>query len=201
MRSSICVAVIGILLLGFVSVQAQTNPKIGIRGGIGTDVTLGIAYGGGANYLLTFPKKPNNSLELGLILFGGSFEETTEEFHTYEETTDVMVIGALANYLIGYKPGQAGSFFVAGIGLASVNVEWEESSETDGSLGTPVGSEGSKQSAEGSAAGVVFNLGGGLAFNSGLDIRLEVPVILSFSAPGEASSVIPTAIATVGFRF
>ena len=131
----------------------------------------------------------------------GSFEETTEEFHTYEETTDVLVIGALANYLISYDQGEPGIFVVAGFGLASVSVEWEERSSGDVSLGTPLPGGGSMQSEDGSAAGTVFNLGVGNTFKGGFDIRLETPIIVSFSAPGEASSVIPTVIATAGFRF
>jgi hypothetical protein len=199
MKTVTCLMILGILVLGTAATSAQTSPKIGLRGGIGTDVNGGLAYGGGGNFLLTYP---NNSLELGIILFGGSFEETTEEaINTYDETTDIMVFGVMANYLIGYQPNQPGTFFVAGIGLASVSVEWEERSDTDVSLGTPLSNGGSMQSEDGSAAGTVFNLGVGRSFKGGLDIRLEVPTIFVFSAPGEASSVIPTAIATVGFRF
>ena len=199
MRKAACLAILGILVLGTAATHAQTSPKIGLRAGIGTDVNLGLAYGVGGNYLLTYP---NNSLELGILLFGGSFEETSDEsIHTYEETTDLFVFGVMANYLIGYQTEQPATFFVAGVGLASISAEWEERSSTDVSLGTPLAGGGSMQTAEGSAAGIVFNLGVGRSFKGGLDIRLEIPVILSFSAPGEASSVIPTVIGTVGYRF
>jgi len=202
MRTVVSLTLIGILVLGVSATHAQTNPRVGLRAGLGTDANLGIAYGVGGNYLLTFPKNPNNSLELGIVLFGGSFDETTEEaINTYEETTDIFVFGILANYLMGYQPGEPGAFFVAGFGLASVSVTWEERSSTDNSLGTPLPGGGTMHSAEGSAAGTVFNLGVGHSFKGGFDIRLEVPVILAFSAPGEASSVIPTAIATAGIRF
>jgi len=190
--------IIGILVLTTSGIQAQTNPKIGLRAGVGTDVNLGLAYGVGGNYLLALS---NNSVELGILLFGGSFDETTDEaIHTYEETTDLFVFGAMANYLIGYDYEQPGTFFITGIGLATISVEWEEKSETDESLGTLLPGGGSMQSADGSAAGTIFNLGVGRSFNGGLDIRLELPVILSFSAPGEASSVIPTVIFTLGYR-
>jgi len=199
MRTMMCLLIIGILVLGTSATHAQTSPKIGLRAGIGTDVNLGIAYGAGGNFIIT---RPNNSVELGIVVFGGSFEETTEEaINTYEETTDLIVFGIMANYLIGYQPEQPGTFFVAGVGLASVSVEWEERSDTDVSLGTPLPNGGSMQSEDGSAAGSVFNLGVGKSFKGGVDIRLEVPVIFVFSAPGEASSVIPTAMATIGFRF
>ncbi len=202
MRTIASVMLIGILVLGVATTQAQVNPRIGVRAGIGTDINLGIAYGAGGNFLLSFPENSNSSLELGIVLFGGSFDETTEEaVNTYEETTDIFVFGALANYLFGYQAEQPGTFVVAGLGLASISTTWEARSSTGGSLGTPLTGGGSMQSAEGSTAGTVFNLGVGHSFKGGLDIRLEVPVILSFSAPGGATSVIPTAIATAGYRF
>jgi hypothetical protein len=143
-----------------------------------------------------------NSIELGVVMFGGSFEESTDEgMHTYDETTDLFVFGILANYMINYTPDKPGTFFLAGFGLASISVDWEERSETDISLGTPLPGGGSMQSADGSAGGTVFNLGAGHSFNGGFDIRAEIPVIVSFSAPGEASSVIPTLIITGGYRF
>jgi hypothetical protein len=47
----------------------------------------------------------------------------------------------------------------------------------------------------------VFNLGVGRTFASPWDVRLEVPIIVTFSAPGEASSVIPALTVTAGYRF
>ena len=82
-----------------------------------------------------------------------------------------------------------------------VNVEWEERSATDVSLGTSLPEGGSMQSADGTAGGTVFNLGIGRSFSSGLDIRAELPVIVTFAPPGGASSVVPTLIATLGYRF
>lgn len=198
MRSLITLVLVALLVAGATNVYAQKRPAIGLRAGIGTDADLGIAYGVGANYLVTLP---NNAVELGLIVFGGSFEETTEEYNTYEETTDLVVFGVMANYLVGYRPGESSTFFVAGMGLASVSVDWEERSPNDVSLGTPLPGGGSMQSASGSAAGTVFNLGVGQSFKGGFDLRLEVPVILAFSAPGEAATVVPTVIATAGVRF
>lgn len=201
MKRTLCTVCCVLFVVGLVSAHAQTAPRVGVRAGIGTDVTGGIAYGLGVNYLLTFESNPNNSLELGVVFFGGSFEETSEEYHTYVENTDVVVFGVLANYLIGYQPGKAGFFFIAGAGLASIGVEWEERSETDISLGTPLPGGGSMQSADGTSGGSVVNLGVGKTFKGGLDVRLEIPVILAFSSPGEAASVVPTAILTAGIRF
>ena len=192
-------AVIIALFITAYTVTAQTMPKIGIRGGVGTDINLGLAYGIGGNFLINLQ---NNSVELGAVFFGGSFEESTDEgMHTYDETTDLFVFGVLANYLIGYVPRQPGLFFITGIGLAAISVEWEEKSTSDGSLGTPLPGGGSMQSADGTAGGTVINLGIGGSFSNGMDIRIEVPVIVTFAPPGGASSVVPNLIATLGYRF
>ena len=84
----------------------------------------------------------------------------------------------MANYLINYSPGKPRLFFVAGIGLGSINVEWEERSPTDESLGALLPGGGSIQSEEGSTGGTVFNLGIGRTFESALDIRVKLPVIV-----------------------
>ena len=107
----------------------------------------------------------------------------------------------MANYLTNYTPNLPGTYFVVGIGLAAVDIEWEESSATDISLGTLLPDGGSMQTADGSVGGSVFNLGVGQTFAGGLDIRVELPVIVSFSAPGDASAVIPLFTVTAGMRF
>lgn len=197
--SSVLVLLLALALVSSSVFGSSDDPRVGVRGGIGTDINLGLAYGIGGNYLINLER---NAVELGVVLFGGSFEETSDNgFNEYEETTDVFVFGMMANYLINYTPRQSGTFFVAGFGLGSVNVEWEERSTTDVSLGTPLPGGGSMQSEDGSAGGTVFNLGIGQSFESGFDIRLELPVIMTFSAPGDASSVTPTLILTAGMRF
>ena len=164
-----------------------TNPSstksgsIGIRAGIGTDINLGLAYGGGINYLIDLN---GNAIELGFVVFGGHSEETTEDFNTYNEKTDVLVFGVLSNYLFGYKHKKSGLFGVIGLGVAAISVEWEESSPNDGSLGTPLPGGGSKQSEDATGAGSVFNLGFGMAFKGGFDLRAEAPIIFIFGAPG-----------------
>ncbi len=179
--------------------QKNTVPSIGIRGGIGTDINLGLAYGAGINYLVDYN---NKDLELGVLYFGGNYKESTKEGrHTYNETTDLSVMAILANYLIKYTPYQNGIFFISGVGIASVYVEWEEKSPTDISLGIPLSNGGSMQSSEGNTGGTILNLGIGKSFFSGADIRAEMPVIITFSPPGKASSVAPSFITTLGFRF
>lgn len=172
--------------------------SIGFRAGVGTDINLGIAYGGVINYLVDLN---NNAIELGIIVFGGHSEETTVEYNTYNEKTDVLVFGVLSNYLLGYKQKKPGLFGIIGVGFAAISVEWEESSPDDISLGTPLIAGGSKQSADATAAGSVFNLGFGMAFKGGFDLRIEAPVIFVFDSPGNSSSIIPTFMITAGYRF
>ena len=177
---------------------AQTG-SFGIRGGIGTDISGGIAYGGSVNYQLP---QGTNALEIGIMGFGGSFEEETEEeINTYVETTDLLVFALMANYLLNYSPDRSGVYVLAGVGVGAVIVEWEERSDTDTSLGTPLPNGGSKQSDDGSAGGSIVSVGVGMSAGNGFDLRVEVPVIITFSAPGEAASVIPTFTLTAGLRF
>jgi hypothetical protein len=177
---------------------SNESGSIGIRGGIGTDINLGLVYGGGINYLLNLNQ---NAVEIGLVVFGGNSEETTEDYNTYTETTDVLVYGVLANYLFGYELKKSCFFGLVGFGFTAISVEWEESSPDDESLGTPLPGGGSKQSEDATAAGSVLNLGFGIAFDGGFDIRVEAPIIFIFDAPGDASSIVPTFMATLGYHF
>jgi len=195
-KSAISVFCIGMMITGVLS--AQSSGSWGIRGGIGTDISGGLAFGGSINYL--FPSNQNH-WEIGPVLFISSTEETTEDFNTYTEKTDLTVFGVMANYLFNYKPDGAGTFFLVGLGFAGISVEWEESSPDDESLGTPLPGGGSKQSEDGTAGGSVLNIGAGYKFAGNVDIRAELPIILIFGAPGEASSVAPTLTATIGIRF
>lgn len=198
------VALVLLVALAVPTAQAQTQTstqtgRFGLRAGLGTDVNLGIAFGVGGGYVIPVQK---NYVEFGGVFFGGSFKETSNNgFNDYEETTDLLVIGAMANFLFGYEPYQTRTFFIAGLGLASVSMSWEEKSDTDVSLGTPLPGGGSMQSEDGGGGGTIFNLGVGYATAKGLEIRAELPVIMAFSAPEEATAVIPTFIATVGYRF
>jgi hypothetical protein len=177
----------------------QPLQGVGVRAGIGTDIHLGIAYGAEVNYT----KEINfNALELGLAFFGGSFDEETDEgIHTYNEETTIFVVAALANYLFMYSLEKPGPYFVAGVGVGAISVEWEERSSTDTSLGPLLPGGGSMQSEEGSSAGTIVNFGIGHRFSENLDVRGQVPTLFIPSAPGDATSVVPTFTLTVGYRF
>ncbi len=198
-RNSLFVCLIFVVFVSPLTVFSSELPKIGVRGGLGTDINLGLAFGGGANYILDVGENP---LELGAVIYYSHATETSNNgYNDYHETTDVTVFGMLANYLMGYKIGTPGMFLLAGFGLGMMNVNWEEWSPTDVSLGELLPEGGSRQDAGGTAAGSVLNLGGGMAFSNGADIRFEIPVILVFGDYGEASTVVPTFTITAGMRF
>lgn len=174
--------------------QTDQTGTFGVRAGIGTDISFGIAYGAGFNYRL------QENMELGLVLFGGKFSETSDNgFNVYEETTDIFAIAAQANWLFSHRPDETKPFFVAGTGLAFISYEWQESSATDTSLGTPLPGGGSMQSEEGGTGGVIFDVGIGYTFSSPFDLRFEVPIMIPFGI--ENVGVIPLFMLTAGYRF
>jgi len=187
-----------LLSLSFIVITAygQTDQTgtFGIRAGIGTDISLGIAYGAGFNYRL------QENMELGLVLFGGKFSETSNNgVNDYEESTNIFAIAAQANWLFNHRPDETKPFFIAGTGLAFISYEWEERSATDTSLGTPLPGGGSMQSEEGGTGGVIFNVGAGMTFASPFDLRFEVPIMVPFGI--ENVSVVPLFMLTAGYRF
>ncbi len=190
--------VIGVLLAVAFSAGAQDfSQGLGVRGGIGTDITFGgVACGVGVNKLL------GEELEIGLQFYYGSFEETDKEaVNTYVDTTKVTAFTALANLLYGYHRGESGFFFLTGVGLGYLGVNWEERSDTDMTLGTLLPGGGSKQTFDGSAGGLILNLGAGYAIPGGMDVRFEVPIVIAIGDTGGASHIIPLFTLTAGYRF
>ena len=170
----------------------------GLRAGVGTDISGGLGFGGILNYYFG----PMLPIELNLEVFGHSSTWEGEDYgNHYEETTSLLVIAVLANYFVGYDGVEPGVFFEAGFGLAVISADWEECSPDDSSLGEPNGANGSCQSDDGTNGGTVFNLGLGFTLGGGFDLRIEAPIIILFSAPGESAGFIPTFTATLGYRF
>jgi hypothetical protein len=193
------------LILAFIGIayvdaaHAQKVGSVGVRLGIGTDIEGGIAYGAQLNYTLF---QDQNAFELGLAVFGGSFdEESNNGFNNYYEETNILVIGAMANYLFRYALELPGPYFVAGIGVGAISVEWEERSDTDVSLGTPLPGGGSMQSEDGTTAGLVLNFGIGHRFNETFDLRAQVPTFFISATDVRDGKVVPTITLTLGLNF
>lgn len=198
MKKLLSVLIVAAMFQG-ISAAAQTPVNIGLRGGLGMDISGGLAYGLGANYQL---EVAGIVTELGIHFYGSSSKvDKTTGPNSYTETTNLLVFGCLANYLLNYSVNNPGLFFVGGVGLAAINVDWTESSPTDTSLGTPLPGGGSKQNVTALAGGSVINLGLGYLFEGGFDLRFEVPTIFVFGAPGNAATVVPTFTLTGGYRF
>lgn len=102
-----------------------TQAKTGFRGGLGTDISGGLAYGLGINKTLI---SDNTGLESGVMFFRSNAEETSTETHTYVENTELTVLSFYTTILNNYTPNKAGTFYITGVGLGLMNVDWEESS-------------------------------------------------------------------------
>ncbi len=177
---------------------AQPVQTTGMRFGLGTDASGGLAYGVEVNIL---KEKEGNGIEMGAMLFGGKFEEDTNNgFNDYHEETEVVVVAVLANYLLQYDPVKS-AYFVFGFGVGLISVSWMESSLTDMSLGTPLPGGGTFQEEDASAAGTILNIGVGYRFNDKTDFRVQVPTIVILGGPERASSTIPLLSVTMGIRF
>ncbi len=175
----------------------EPGEGVGVRGGIGTDITFGgVAFGVGVNHLIA------PATEIGLNIYYGQFEETYDEaVNTYVETTEIIAFLALANYLWNYDRDENSVFFIGGFGLGYLGVYWEERSDTDSSLGTPLPNGGSKQEVEGAVGGSIVNFGVGYNLSSGFDVRFEIPILLPFGDTGDAPGVIPLFSISGGYRF
>jgi len=181
------------------SAYAQESGAVGIRLGIGTDLSGGIAYGGQLNYTLF---QNRNAVEMGLAVFGGKFEEDSNNgFNDYHEETTIFVVGAIVNYLFRYALDIPSPYFLAGIGVGSISVEWEERSDTDSSLGTPLPGGGSMQSEDATAAGLILNFGIGHRFNETFDLRAQVPTFFISETENRDGKVVPTITITAGLSF
>ena len=134
------------------------------------------------------------------MLFGGKFSESTEEgVHIYDETTNIFAVGAQANWIFNHRPDETKPFFIAGTGLTFISYEYEQSSATDTSLGSPLPGGGSAQFEDGGTGGVIFTLGVGLTFGNPFDLRFEVPILVPFGI--ENVGVVPLFMLTAGYRF
>lgn len=188
-----------VVLLSSGAAYGQKPGAVGVRAGIGTDIEGGIAYGAQVNYTLF---QNTNAFELGLAVFGGKYEEESNNgFNDYFEETNLFVFGVIANYLFRYAMELEGPFLLAGVGVGAVSVEWEESSPTDESLGPPLPGGGSKQTDEGTAAGMILNVGLGYRFTELFDLRVQVPTFFISESDARESKVIPTLTLTAGLSF
>ena len=181
------------------TLRAQSPGRAGVRFGAGADISGGVAFGGQVDYTLF---RGVDAFEVGAGAFGGKFEEDSNNgFNDYHEETNLLVIAALANYLFRHGSETGGPYFVAGLGVGGVTVEWREESPTDTSLGSSLPGGGSFQEEDGTVAGFILNAGIGHRLNEQVDIRAQVPTFLVAASDERESQVIPTFTVTVGIGF
>ena len=186
-----------VLLLSSVYSLAHAEDITMVRANLGTDISAGLGYGVGLRFLERTGS--GTAFEFGPDLYMSKSTYTTEETHTYEETTELTVFAVRVNQLSGYRPGSDSRYFIYGAGAAAINVNWNEKSATDTSLGTPCCGGGSMQSEEGTAFTGIINVGVGKSSN-GMDLRLEFPMLIFFSPVGGAAAIAPTMTVSAGFN-
>ena len=199
LRTAIAVGLLSALASATPALAQEDPGSVGLRFGLGTDIEGGIAVGGTVDY--TLPQQAN-ALELGLTLFYGSFdEESNNGFNDYFETTELLVVAAIANYLFRHSMDVSGPYFVVGAGAGAFNVWWREESPTDSSLGPPLSGGGSYQEEDGVAGGGIINFGVGHRFTEKVDLRAHVPTFFVAGGDEREGGVIPTLTLTLGIAF
>ena len=185
---------LGVLVAILSSGCLAQDPTWGLRGGMGTDLTGGATYGVGLTRMVEMDGTP---IELGGVVFGASVGgSNVDSFQYHEESTDVFVLAATANFLVNYQPQEL--YFLSGIGVGLISMDWEEYNPVETTAGPVIGATHSE---EGTAAGAIVNLGVGYQMSDDMDLRFEAPVFIMSSAPGEAASVVTTFVFTAGIRF
>jgi hypothetical protein len=92
-------------------------------------------------------------------------------------------------------------YFVGGAGAGAISVEWEERSDTDVSLGTPLPGGGSMQSEDGTTGGLLLNFGLGYRITQNFDLRGQVPVFFISGGEQRDGAVVPLFSLTAGLNF
>jgi hypothetical protein len=176
--------------------EVEELSGFGIHGGLGTDVSLGLAYGFGVSYAI-LPGTGGTVFEIGPDLFiSNTTYEGTSGNYRYTENTSLTVFGVRANSLFNYHPRRPGVFWIVGTGIAAVAVEWtyDETNITYPDIT-------SHDSAEGTTASWIVNLGFGATFAGPFEVRLEMPILFMFGTYGTASAIAPTLTLMAGLRF
>jgi hypothetical protein len=178
--------------------QQAMGPSMGafgLKGHMGTDVTGGLGFGGGALFLLN--SGSNAAYEFGVDVFLHEADDHYDESGgTRTEAVELFIIAARFNWLWNYSFEQSSVFFVAGVGFVYAGLNWKLINETGNTPGTGTLLEDEDYS----TAGNLFNLGAGWSSASGFGIRLETPMLFFYSS-GNASSFVPTFTLSLMYRF
>ena len=188
----------GLFLIAVVGAAFATavekNPIFSARAGVGTDINLGIAVGGGVGYLQRFSGMPPVDFGIDFYYYHGTYsskEQVSTHLNTYNDTTTLMVYAVSANFLYNFHPGQKGFYFITGVGAGAVSVDWVHQSPQDTSY---------NDSGDYTSGGLLLNLGATYAFGPGLEVRLLAPILV-FSGPLGAVGFAPMLNLAAVYRF
>jgi hypothetical protein len=202
MRTILIAAISMLLLVPAPSYGQKARGGVGIRASIGTDIELGLGFGGGVSYLWA-PSYSGPCFEFGGDFFYHDSKVTEEELrgvfteHDVEETR-LLIFVLRANGVFNYS-SRGSVFFIAGVGFVVASIEWKES-ETYTSSDPRLSQSPTNNEVEGTSVGNVINVGIGYVFKGGIELRLETPMLFFYSAPGSAASFVPTATFSIGYR-
>lgn len=188
------VPIMVVLVVAALPSLAQDKPELSARAGIGTDLNLGIAVGGGLGWILRFPGWPPVEAGIDLYYYHGvdsSQEMVGPSLNTYNDTTTLMVYAVSANLLHSYAPGQRGLYYITGLGLGAVSVDWIHQSPQDTSY---------NDSGDYTGGGLLINLGLAYAFGSGFELRLLAPILV-FRGPLDTLGFSPMLNLAASLRF
>jgi hypothetical protein len=185
---------LAVLVLAVLPALAQEKGALSARAGLGTDINLGIAVGGGLGYLMEFPSLP--PVDFGFDFYyshsvANSQEMVGTSLNDYKDTSTLMVYAVSANLLYKYRPGARGFYFITGMGVGAVSVDWIHDSPQDASY---------RDSGKYTAAGLLVNLGAAYAFGTGLELRLAAPILV-FNGPLGSVGFAPMLNLAAAMRF
>jgi len=185
------------------SVHKPLPGNFSIRGSVGTDIQLGIGFGGGVSYTWR-PSTGGTAFEIGADIFFHKSSGKETENNTFGETSEwalnLLVFGVRGNGLFNYYPGETGVFFMAGFGFVVASIDYNEKYYAANYV-PGFSYDASEKDFEAVSAGNVINLGLGLTTGSGLELRLETPMLFFYSAEGGMTSFVPTLTIGVQYRF
>jgi hypothetical protein len=177
--------------------SGSSGGSFGVRGGVGTDVNLGLGFGAGVFYLWA---SGTTAFEFGADVY---YSHTTESYTDQrgsvtvngEDVTTLLVFGIRGNALFNFRPSRKSVYFIAGIGFVVASMQWEET-ETAPNWTAPYHDE-----AEGTSAGNIVNIGVGIPLTRQLDVRLEFPMLFFYGSYGKTATFVPTATLSLAYRF
>ena len=166
-----------------------------VRAGLGFDpIGGGLGFGVGAGY--RFQVGTGYSEVLADFFFSSSKETYTEGNWKYDYKDWLTIFGVRWDWLFLYTPYENGFYALAGVGFWFGRFEWEEKSTyiPDGSTGTPSGNEGS-------GGGSIFNVGAAWVFAQRWEVRLELPILISFGTYYRSAGVAIPITASIMYAF